>query len=168
MEEFLLMELIKKRSKNDPEFETKLYELMREDEYEPRYTHRESHKEHTPSMFDRFVKNETWHYSNRDAKYLVTNMHHYDHNNKIVSGEHFSMARAENVCHTYKKMFDLDITPADVYVAINAQYHDYCLLFKSWFGSNIDNKIIESAMCFWFKDVDYDKGSKLMNYFRES
>lgn len=37
------------------------------------------------------------------------------------------------------------------YVAINAQYHDYAKLF-------------ESAITFWFKDVDFD-GDKVWEYF---
>lgn len=56
---------------------------------------------------------------------------------------------------------------ADVYVAINAQYHDYCELFKSWFGDGVEQKIIESAVIFWFKDDDYKDGFKLWNYFKE-
>lgn len=58
----------------------------------------------------------------------------------------------------------IDIEPCDVYVAINAQYHDYCKLFDSWFGGNIDNKVFESAITFWFKDVDFD-GDKVWEYF---
>lgn len=38
----------------------------------------------------------------------------------------------------------------------NAQYHDYAKLFEEWFGGNIDNKVFESAITFWFKDVDFD------------
>lgn len=54
--------------------------------------------------------------------------------------------------------------PCDVYVAINAQYHDYAKLFEEWFGGNIDNKVFESAITFWFKDVDFD-GDKVWEYF---
>lgn len=50
------------------------------------------------------------------------------------------------------------------YVAINAQYHDYAKLFEEWFGGNIDNKVFESAIIFWFKDVDFD-GDKVWEYF---
>lgn len=56
---------------------------------------------------------------------------------------------------------------ATAYVAINAQYHDYCELFKSWFNDGIEQKIIESAVVFWFKDDDYKDGFKLWNYFKE-
>ena len=56
---------------------------------------------------------------------------------------------------------------ADVYVAINSQYHDYVELFKSWFGDNVDQKIIESAIIFWFKDVDCKSRNKVVSYFKE-
>lgn len=55
-------------------------------------------------------------------------------------------------------------TQGIVYVAINAQYHDYAKLFEEWFGGNIDNKVFESAITFWFKDVDFD-GDKVWEYF---
>lgn len=48
--------------------------------------------------------------------------------------------------------------------AINAQYCDYAKLFEEWFGGNIDNKVFESAITFWFKDVDFD-GDKVWEYF---
>ena len=35
---------------------------------------------------------------------------------------------------------------------------------KEWFGGNIDNKVFESAITFWFKDVDFD-GDKVWEYF---
>lgn len=47
---------------------------------------------------------------------------------------------------------------------IVAQYHDYAKLFEEWFGGNIDNKVFESAITFWFKDVDFD-GDKVWEYF---
>lgn len=37
-------------------------------------------------------------------------------------------------------------------------------LFEEWFGGNIDNKVFESAITFWFKDVDFD-GDKVWEYF---
>lgn len=42
-----------------------------------------------------------------------------------------------------------------------------CELFKSWFGDGVEQKIIESAVIFWFKDDDYKDGFKLWNYFKE-
>lgn len=49
-------------------------------------------------------------------------------------------------------------------IVVNAQYHDYAKLFEEWFGGNIDNKVFESAITFWFKDVDFD-GDKVWEYF---
>lgn len=35
---------------------------------------------------------------------------------------------------------------------------------KKYIGGNIDNKVFESAITFWFKDVDFD-GDKVWEYF---
>lgn len=62
---------------------------------------------------------------------------------------------------------ELKTEVADVYVAINAQYHDYCKLFEKWFGKgNFDDMIFESAIDFWFDDVDFGE-DKLWKYFNE-
>lgn len=47
---------------------------------------------------------------------------------------------------------------------VEVTYHDYAKLFEEWFGGNIDNKVFESAITFWFKDVDFD-GDKVWEYF---
>lgn len=70
----------------------------------------------------------------------------------------------QGICERYKEVLPNDVEPCDVYVAINAQYHDYAKLFEEWFGGNIDNKVFESAIAFWFKDVDFD-GDKVWEYF---
>lgn len=67
----------------------------------------------------------------------------------------------------YRGVIPVSATPTDVYVAINSQYHDYVELFKSWFGDNVDQKIIESAIIFWFKDVDCKSRNKVVSYFKE-
>lgn len=106
------------------------------------------------------------HFNDAYAKHTVSSMYHIENGRKHV-GEHFDMNKAKEVYDRYKGIIPSDITIADIYVAINAQYHDYVGLFKSWFGNNIESKIIESAIIFWFKDLDYDKGFKLMEYFKE-
>lgn len=55
-------------------------------------------------------------------------------------------------------------SPMKLYIQ---QYHDYVELFKSWFGDNVDQKIIESAIIFWFKDVDCKSRNKVVSYFKE-
>ena len=56
------------------------------------------------------------------------------------------------------------ITILFIYIVINAQYHDYSTLFYKWFN-DIDDKIIKSAMVFWFMDEDYT-GNKVKDYFK--
>lgn len=67
----------------------------------------------------------------------------------------------------FKDKLEDEVEVADVYVAINAQYHDYCELFEKWFGKgNFDDMIFESAINFWFDDVDFGE-DKLWKYFNE-
>ena len=81
----------------------------------------------------------------REAYDTVEEMYHVKGDKKYV-GEKFDMDKAHKV---YEKLRDADgYTIGDIYVAINAQYHDYCELFEKWFGSNFDEKIIASAVDF--------------------
>lgn len=98
-----------------------------------------------------------------EAREIVEQMYHVKDNKKYV-GEKYDMNKAHEICERYKEVLPDDVEPCDVYVAINAQYHDYCKLFDSWFGGNIDNKVFESAITFWFKDVDFD-GDKVWDIF---
>lgn len=69
----------------------------------------------------------------------------------------------------YVRNINSSITVWDVYVAINAQYHDYIRLYSEWFRNinknELDNKIIESAITFYFKDED-SGSTKTWNYFK--
>lgn len=98
-----------------------------------------------------------------EAKEIVSEMYHYDKERRHT-GEHFDMKKAEEVFNRYKDHFVVKASPADVYIALNATYHDFCSVLKSWFGSNIDEKVVMLAITFWFKDDDY-QGNKLMDYF---
>ena len=103
------------------------------------------------------------HFDAHEAKQIVAEMYHYDMNRRHT-GEHFDMRKAEEILAKYKDSFVSKATPEDVYVAINATYHDLCGLFKSWFGSNMDERSILTAITFWFKDDDY-QGNKILDYF---
>lgn len=94
---------------------------------------------------------------------VVEQMYHVKDNKKYI-GEKYDMNKAHEICERYKEVLPNDVEPCDVYVAINAQYHDYAKRFEEWFGGNIDNKVFESAITFWFKDVDFD-GDKVWEYF---
>ena len=104
-----------------------------------------------------------YHFNEHEAREVVEQMYHVKDNKKYV-GEKYDMNKAHEICERYKEVLPNDVEPCDVYVAINAQYHDYAKLFEEWFGGNIDNKVFESAITFWFKDVDFD-GDKVWEYF---
>ena len=95
-----------------------------------------------------------YHFNEYEAKEVVEQMYHVKDNKKYI-GEKYDMNKAHEICERYKEVLPNDVEPCDVYVAINAQYHDYAKLFEEWFGDNIDNKVFESAITFWFKDVDF-------------
>lgn len=101
-----------------------------------------------------------------EAEYMVSEMYHTENGRKYI-GEKYDFEKAKEVCERYRGFLPSTVNPVDVYVAINAQYHDYANLFKSWFGDRIDHKVIESAIVFWFKDEDNPGTTKLVNYFRE-
>lgn len=103
------------------------------------------------------------HFNDSYAKYTVSKMFHTEGGRKYV-GEKFDMLKAKEICERYRGIIPQSATHGDVYVAINAQYHDYCELFKAWFGDSVDSKIVESAINFWFKDDDF-KGNKVWKYF---
>lgn len=74
---------------------------------------------------------------------------------------------AKEICERYRGILPTSATVADVYVAINSQYHDYAELFKNWFGDGIEQKIVESAIVFWFKDADCKAENKVVEYLGE-
>jgi hypothetical protein len=92
-------------------------------------------------------------------------MYHFEQGKKHT-GEYFDMHKAKEVKEMYKRILPEDVSEIDIYVAINAQYHDYSALFKSWNRNNVDHRIIESAIVFWFCDVDYPGKSKVFDYFQ--
>lgn len=106
------------------------------------------------------------HFNKQEAKQTVDEMYHVKDGKKYI-GEKYDMQKAHEVCNKFKDKLEEDIEVADVYVAINAQYHDYCKLFEKWFGKgNFDDMIFESAIDFWFDDVDF-REDKLWKYFNE-
>ena len=92
------------------------------------------------------------HFNKQEAKRTVDEMYHVKDGKKYI-GEKYDMQKAHEVCSKFKDKLEDEVEVADVYVAINAQYHDYCELF-------------ESAISFWFDDVDFGE-DKLWKYFNE-
>lgn len=106
------------------------------------------------------------HFNKQEAKRTVDEMYHVKDGKKYI-GEKYDMQKAHEVCSKFKDKLEDEVEVADVYVAINAQYHDYCELFEKWFGKgNFDDMIFESAISFWFDDIDFGE-DKLWKYFNE-
>lgn len=107
--------------------------------------------------------------NNRDERKVKSTMYHTADNGKICKGEIYNYDCAKNVFDKYVRNINSSITVWDVYVAINAQYHDYIRLYSEWFRNinknELDNKIIESAITFYFKDED-SGSTKTWNYFK--
>lgn len=101
------------------------------------------------------------------ARHPVSKMYHTPGGRRYVGGK-FGMAKAKEVYGRFRGVIPTSATPADAYIALNARYHDYCGLFKAWFGDNIDSRIVESAVDFWFKDNGYKGGNKVHDYFKEA
>ena len=81
-----------------------------------------------------------------------------------MDNEPVYLSKTKEVCERYRGLIPTSTTVCDVYVAINSQYHDYAELFKSWFGDGIEQKIVESAIVFWFKDADCKAENKVVEY----
>ena len=94
------------------------------------------------------------HMNEHEARELVAKMYHMEGSRKYI-GEKFDMYKAKEVCQRYRGILPISVNTFDVYAAINSHYHNYAELFRSWFGDDIEHKIIESAIVYWFKDDDH-------------
>lgn len=105
-------------------------------------------------------------YSQEHAKKLVSKMYHFENGRKYI-GEKYSMNTARDVYNKYKDKLHDAITYCDIYVAINSHYHNCINLYKQWFSENVDSKIVESAINFWFMDEDCLWENKVHKYYFE-
>ena len=178
MSDYMLLEYLKGRGKHeDKELIDEFKHYMRakkrmrssmrhkDYEWEEPYTHHDWDEYHDVHKYGGYLRDHMMEetFDEHEAKEIVSEMYHYENNKKHV-GEHFDMHKAHETYEKYKDHFVVKTSVCEVYIAINAFYHDFVNLFKLWFGSNVDEKIIMLAITFWFKDDDY-QGNKLVNYF---
>ena len=104
-------------------------------------------------------------FTEEEAKHIVSKMYHINGNRKYL-GERYGIEKAKEVCMKYRSVLAKNISYIDVYIAINSQHHDYCDLFNIWFPNSADNKIIEAAITYWFKDADYEGSNKVYDRFK--
>lgn len=148
MEDILLIQMLKKKGMLT---DSDVHEL----------TH--SPKQESTVYMTSNTKNHPRYIGEEKAISIVSQMYHYWNGRKYM-GEKFDMYKAKDVLERYKNVLPVDITPCEIYIAINMQYHDYFCLFTSWALDDIDHKIIQSAITYWFLDEDYKGTSKVIDF----
>ena len=109
------------------------------------------------------------HFNEPYAEWQVEHMYHTDKNGHKIHKPWFTMSEAKSVYDKKIKGLNKDITICDVYVALNAQYHDNINLYEKWFPQANEDEleaiIIESTINDWFDDEDAS-AEKVWRYFR--
>lgn len=81
----------------------------------------------------------------------------------------FSIEATKKIYDKRIRPLNKDVTMWDVYVALNAQYHDNINLYEKWFpnatNNEIEDKIVEATISNWFEDEDASS-DKVWEYFR--
>ena len=101
------------------------------------------------------------HFDKETAVELVSDMFHIDKNGNKHEGEYFSIEQAKIVRD--KHLQDANIY--DIYVALNATYHDWHCLFVEWMPNVTDEYYIKAMKRFYYEDDDYYCKEKVWDYF---
>lgn len=103
------------------------------------------------------------------ALYQVSQMYHTNNKGIKIDAPLFSIEATKKIYDRRIRPLNKDVTMWDVYVALNAQYHDNIDLYEKWFSnandSEIEEKIIEATIANWFEDEDASS-DKVWEYFR--
>lgn len=159
MDDILLIQLLKKKGIITDMDMHEFHELTEHGLQEPVYI-TEGYDEHQVSEDSNTI-------TEAQAVEMVQNMYHIENNRKYI-GEKFNIYKAKELCQKYKNVLPKTITYIDIYLAINMHYHNYICLFKKWFSDMVDIecKIIESAIVYWFMDDDFKYEDKIQKLFK--
>lgn len=118
-------------------------------------------KEKNPDVYDEAMRDlhEVFcgpHYNECFAREDVAGMHHKNTRGETIKGEHWSMDQVTSAIKGMSIPGNTNIW--DVYVALNANWHDKNVKFAEWFNVDADKKIIEDAISFYFMDADAPDG----------
>lgn len=97
------------------------------------------------------------HYDRDFAQYDVSKMYHTTKRGEKKIGEHWSLEQARQV--RQEKGLGGNINDYDVYVALNAFWHDTECSIEE------EKTIIDAAIAFWFMDEDFPAKNKVWWYF---
>lgn len=128
----------------------------------------EEMEEKDPEMFWDFMREQHCifcgpHFDERFGKWQIEQMHHKGEDGKEYKGMHWPEDDMKAVFDKYKSSLPAGTTYWDVAVAITGNWHDKACLFKKWFPENHEEKVIEDAINFYFKDQDAPEG-KVWHY----
>ena len=109
------------------------------------------------------------HFTEPYALYQVSQMYHTNNKGIKIDAPLFSIEATKKIYDRRIRPLNKDATMWDVYVALNAQYHDNINLYEKWFpnatNNEIEDKIIEATISNWFEDEDASS-DKVWEYFR--
>lgn len=109
------------------------------------------------------------HFTEPYALYQVSQMYHTNNKGIKIDAPLFSIEATKKIYDRRIRPLNKDVTIWDVYVALNAQYHDNINLYEKWFpnatNNEIEDKIIEATISNWFEDEDANS-DKVWEYFR--
>lgn len=109
------------------------------------------------------------HFTEPYALYQVSQMYHTNNKGIKIDAPLFSIEATKKIYDRRIRPLNKDVTIWDVYVALNAQYHDNINLYEKWFpnatNNEIEDKIVEATINNWFEDEDASS-DKVWEYFR--
>ena len=120
-------------------------------------------EESDPVLFNRFAReqHEIFYGPRFDetfGKLQIESMHHKGSDGKEYHGARWSTDDMKAEYEKYKPSLPSGTTFWDFAVAITGNWHDKVDLFKKWFPDAFEERVIEDAVNFYFKDEDAPSG----------
>lgn len=135
--------------------------------------HLEEMREHHPDKYWEIMRDTHElmygeHFDESYAVWQVQQMSHVGNDGKTYKGEHWSIEDTTNVMSAMRGRIPAEYNEYDVYVALNAHYHDTVNVAMKHFDSQekTESYIIDEALAFWFNDSDWPGHNKPWAYFR--
>lgn len=108
------------------------------------------------------------HFDKAYAEWEVAQMMHLNAEGKVCKGEHWGIEDVMRIYAKHKTRIPNEYTEWDVYVALNAHWHDTWCIARAKFATEdvAEEYIIEEAIYLWLLDADWGSHDKPWVYFR--
>lgn len=108
------------------------------------------------------------HFNEAYAEWQVEHMYHIGDDGREYKGERWSLKDTTSVMQKYRGRIPGEYNEYDVYVALNAQWHDTICTAKRHFSTieEAESYIIDEAVAVWLNDQDWGAHDKVWRYFR--